>query len=60
MNTRAIINNQVWMAFAEERQKVLAELKKRNLETALTATKNHDNFIGNDNNCRNLPAFVTY
>jgi hypothetical protein len=45
MNEKAIINNQLWMAFEEERQIVWSELKKKNLETSLTAIKNYDNFV---------------
>jgi hypothetical protein len=47
MNNNAIINNQIWEAFEEEREKVLLELIKRNLETSLTAIKNNFNFVYN-------------
>lgn len=45
MNNNALINNQIWEAFGEEREKVLLELRKRNLESSLTAKKNHDSFV---------------
>ena len=45
MNNNALVNNQIWEAFGEEREKVLLELRKRNLETSLTAKKNYDCFL---------------
>lgn len=44
MNNIAIINNQKWEAFGEEREKILLELRKRNLETSLTAKKKYESF----------------
>lgn len=45
MKNNAIINNKIWEAFGDEREKVLLELRKRNLETSLTAKKNYDSFV---------------
>ena len=44
MNNNALVNNQIWEAFGEEREKVLLELRKRNLETSLTAKKKYESF----------------
>lgn len=45
MNDNILINNQIWGVLREEREKVLLELSKRNLETSLTAEKNNDSFL---------------
>lgn len=38
-------NVQIWEFLGEEREKVLIELRKRNLETSLTDKKNYDSFL---------------
>ena len=45
MNNNSIMNNQIWEAFGEEREKVLLELRKRNLETTLMAKKKYESFF---------------